>query len=132
MRLITWVMLGILGIYGSWAVLSGFLNCIPVAKFWDKTLEGYCLDDKGLWFSNASMHITTDLVILIIPIPALAKLDLPKRQKIALITVFALGGFVCITSICRLVALKKISDSTDPTCTSPTKPLHRNRGGHQS
>lgn len=92
MRLITWVMLGILGIYGSWAVLSGFLNCIPVAKFWDKTLEGYCLDDKGLWFSNASMHITTDLVILIIPIPALAKLDLPKRQKIALITVFALGG----------------------------------------
>ncbi|EIT83338.1 integral membrane protein [Aspergillus flavus] len=115
MRLITWVMLGILGIYGSWAVLSGFLNCIPVAKFWDKTLEGYCLDDKGLWFSNASMHITTDLVILIIPIPALAKLDLPKRQKIALITVFALGGFVCITSICRLVALKKISDSTDPT-----------------
>ncbi|KAB8234665.1 hypothetical protein ETB97_004109 [Aspergillus alliaceus] len=115
MRLINWTMLGILGIYGSWAVLSAFLNCIPVARFWDKTVPGYCLDDKGLWFSNASMHIATDLAILIIPIPALSKLDLPKRQKIALITVFALGGFVCITSICRLVALKKISDSTDPT-----------------
>ncbi|KAE8375925.1 hypothetical protein BDV26DRAFT_266899 [Aspergillus bertholletiae] len=92
MRLINWGMLFLLGLYGSWAVLSAFLNCIPVAKFWDKTVEGYCLDDKGLWFSNASMHITTDLAILIIPIPALVKLDLPKRQKIALITVFALGG----------------------------------------
>ncbi|KAE8351747.1 integral membrane protein [Aspergillus coremiiformis] len=115
MRLINWTMLGILGIYGSWAVLSGFLNCIPVAKFWDKTIPGYCLAEKGLWFSNASMHIATDLAILVIPIPALSQLDLPKRQKIALITVFALGGFVCITSVCRLVSLKKIADSTDPT-----------------
>ncbi|KAF7588534.1 hypothetical protein BBP40_005523 [Aspergillus hancockii] len=115
MRTINWVMLGILATYGSWAVLSGFLNCVPVAKFWDRTIEGVCLSDKGLWFSNASMHITTDLAILIIPIPALASLELPRRQKIALISVFALGGFVCITSICRLVALKKISESIDPT-----------------
>ncbi|KAB8068775.1 integral membrane protein [Aspergillus leporis] len=115
MRTINWVMLGILATYGSWAVLSGFLNCVPVAKFWDRSIDGFCLSDKGLWFSNASMHITTDLAILMIPIPALANLELPRRQKIALISVFALGGFVCITSICRLVALKQISESTDPT-----------------
>ncbi|KAE8145951.1 integral membrane protein [Aspergillus avenaceus] len=115
MRRTNWVMLGILATYGSWAVFSAFLNCIPVSKFWNPELDGYCLSEKGLWFSNASMHIATDLAILVIPIPALSKLDLPKRQKVALITVFALGGFVCLTSICRLVALKKISDSTDPT-----------------
>jgi hypothetical protein len=85
-------MLGILATYGSWAVLSGFLNCVPVAKFWDRSIDGFCLSDKGLWFSNASMHITTDLAILMIPIPALANLELPRRQKIALISVFALGG----------------------------------------
>ncbi|KAF9885629.1 hypothetical protein FE257_012720 [Aspergillus nanangensis] len=115
MRTTCWIMIGVLGTYGSWAVLSAFLNCIPVAKFWDPTIPGYCLAQKGLWFSNASMHIATDLVILVIPIPALHVLDLPKRQKVALISIFALGGFVCVTSICRLVALKKISDSTDPT-----------------
>ncbi|THC95577.1 hypothetical protein EYZ11_004949 [Aspergillus tanneri] len=115
MRRISWVMIGILATYGTWAVLSAFLNCIPVAKFWDPTIPGYCLSMKGLWFSNASMHIATDLAILIIPIPALAALDLPKRQKIALISIFALGGFVCVTSVCRLVALKKIADSDDPT-----------------
>ncbi|PYI22949.1 hypothetical protein BO86DRAFT_396732 [Aspergillus japonicus CBS 114.51] len=115
MRRICWLMIAVLATYGTWAVLSAFLNCVPVAKFWDSSIPGFCLSSEGLWFSNASMHITTDLVILIIPIPALVALELPKKQKIALISIFAIGGFVCVTSICRLVALKKIADSSDPT-----------------
>ncbi|KAL4974400.1 hypothetical protein BDW66DRAFT_161313 [Aspergillus desertorum] len=115
MRHTCWTMIGILATYGTWAVLSGFLNCIPVARFWDPTIPGSCLSSKGLWFSNASMHIATDLAILIIPIPALSKLELPRKQRIALISIFAVGGFVCITSICRLISLKKIADSSDPT-----------------
>ncbi|RDW93166.1 uncharacterized protein DSM5745_00488 [Aspergillus mulundensis] len=115
MRHICWFMIGILATYGTWAVFSGFLNCIPVARFWDPTVPGSCISSKGLWFSNASMHIATDLAILVIPIPALAKLELPRKQKVALISIFAVGGFVCITSICRLISLKKISDSSDPT-----------------
>lgn len=115
MRLVCWIMITILALYGTWAVISAFLNCIPVAKFWDDSIDGFCLSKPGLWFSNASMHITTDIVILIIPIPALISIDIPKRQKVALMVMFALGGFVCITSIVRLVSLKKISDSMDPT-----------------
>ncbi|KAL4951531.1 hypothetical protein BDW69DRAFT_201403 [Aspergillus filifer] len=115
MRHTCWVMIALLATYGTWAVLSGFLNCIPVAKFWDPSIPGSCISMKGLWFSNASMHIATDLAILVIPIPALAALELPMKQRVALISIFALGGFVCVTSICRLLSLKKISDSSDPT-----------------
>ncbi|KAL1981889.1 hypothetical protein VTN96DRAFT_2018 [Rasamsonia emersonii] len=115
MRIACWAMLFVLASYGTWAVVSAFLNCIPVSKFWAPETPGYCLSMKGLWFSNASMHITTDLAILILPIPALSTLDLPKRQKIALMGIFAVGGFVCITSIIRLVSLKVIADSSDPT-----------------
>ncbi|KAJ5524625.1 hypothetical protein N7494_011275 [Penicillium frequentans] len=115
MRLVCWIMITILAIYGTWAVISAFLNCIPVAKFWDDSIPGFCLSKPGLWFSNASMHITTDLVILIIPIPALIAIEIPRKQKVALMILFALGGFVCVTSIVRLVSLKTISDSTDPT-----------------
>ncbi|KAL4812801.1 hypothetical protein BDW67DRAFT_193222 [Aspergillus spinulosporus] len=115
MRRICWTMIGILVTYGTWAVLSGFLNCIPVARFWDPTIPGSCLSSKALWFSNASMHIATDLAILVIPIPALYSLELPRKQRIALIAIFAVGGFVCITSICRLLSLKRIADSSDPT-----------------
>ncbi|KUM65522.1 hypothetical protein ACN42_g1566 [Penicillium freii] len=115
MRVVCWTMITILAIYGTWAVISAFLNCIPVAKFWDDSIKGYCLNKTKLWFSNASMHISTDVAILVIPIPALMAVDLPRKQKLALMIMFALGGFVCITSIIRLLSLKQISDSTDPT-----------------
>lgn len=115
MRVVCWTMITILAIYGTWAVISAFLNCIPVAKFWDDSIKGYCLNKTKLWFSNASMHISTDIAILVIPIPALMAVDLPRKQKLALMIMFALGGFVCITSIIRLLSLKQISESTDPT-----------------
>ncbi|KAI2793853.1 hypothetical protein POX_a00440 [Penicillium oxalicum] len=81
MRIVCWVLISMLAIYGTWCIISAFLTCIPVAKFWNPTLPGYCLSRPGLWFSNASMHITTDLAILIIPIPALIAIDIPKKQK---------------------------------------------------
>ncbi|KAL2002112.1 hypothetical protein VTN02DRAFT_639 [Thermoascus thermophilus] len=115
MRIACWILLSVLGIYGSWAVLSAYFNCIPVSKFWIPEKPGYCLSQEALWFSNASMHIITDVGILVLPIPALLSLDLPKKQKIALMAIFAVGGFVCVTSIFRLVSLKVISRSTDPT-----------------
>lgn len=96
MRVVCWIMITIFAIYGTWTVISAFLNCIPVAKFWNPTLKGHCLSKPGLWFSNASMHITTDLVILIIPIPALIAIDIPMRQKVALMLMFAMGG-LCVT-----------------------------------
>lgn len=89
-------MITVLGMYGTWAVISAFLNCVPVAKFWDDSIDGFCLSKPGLWFSNASMHITTDLVILIIPIPALLRIDIPTRQKVALMIMFALGGLYVV------------------------------------
>lgn len=85
-------MITILAVYGTWAVISAFLNCIPVAKFWDDSIQGFCLNKTNLWFSNASMHISTDIAILIIPIPALMAVDLPRKQKVALMIMFALGG----------------------------------------
>ena len=92
MRVVCWIMITILAIYGTWAVISAFLNCIPVAKFWDDSIQGFCLNKTHLWFSNASMHISTDIAILIIPIPALMAVDLPRKQKIVLMIMFALGG----------------------------------------
>jgi hypothetical protein len=63
-----------------------------VAKFWDDSLDGFCLDKKALWFSNSAIHIFTDILLLIFPMPVLKKLQLPSRQKLALMGVFALGA----------------------------------------
>ncbi|KAG0156121.1 hypothetical protein PDIDSM_3297 [Penicillium digitatum] len=76
MRVVCWVMITFLGIYGTWAVISAFLNCVPVAKFWDESIPGFCLSKTNLWFSNA-----------IIPS------QLSTCPKDALMIMFALGGF---------------------------------------
>ncbi|KAL2870512.1 putative integral membrane protein [Aspergillus lucknowensis] len=115
MRVACYCLLGFLGVWGTWTFVSAWLNCVPVAKFWNESLDGYCLDKKALWFSNSAIHIFTDIVLLIFPMPALKKLQLPSRQKIALMAVFALGAFVFVTSILRMQSLLVISESKDPT-----------------
>ncbi|KAF9889398.1 hypothetical protein FE257_007299 [Aspergillus nanangensis] len=119
MRIACWCLIGFLGVYGTWTILSAWLNCIPVAKFWDTSIKGFCLDKTALWFSNSAIHIFTDILILIYPMPVLKNLQIPKRQKIALMGVFALGAFVLVTSILRLQSLLVISHSTDPTYDNP-------------
>ena len=81
----------IVALYSTWAFVSGYLNCVPVAKFWDRSIPGHCLSFEALWFFNASMNIATDLTLLLMPMPLLSQLQLPRLQKLALIGVFAIG-----------------------------------------
>jgi hypothetical protein len=97
--------MGIVISYSTWAIVSGFVNCVPVAKFWDRELPGHCLSFEALWFFNASMNIATDLTLLILPMPLITQLQLPKRQKLALMGVFALGGLLVFHFLQRDVIL---------------------------
>ncbi|RDW76096.1 hypothetical protein BP5796_06917 [Coleophoma crateriformis] len=107
------VMIGVLILYGCWTVFGSAFMCIPVNFFWDSSIKGSCMNKLAFWFSNAALNITTDLMIFAIPIPLVRQLQLPKKQKIALMFVFAFGAFVCVTSVIRLKALYQISVSID-------------------
>ncbi|KAK2730127.1 integral membrane protein [Colletotrichum kahawae] len=105
-------MLVVLAVYGAWTVFGSIFMCVPVQAFWgDGT--GRCMDRLAFWFSNAALNIATDIIIVAIPIPLIRTLQISRKQKIALIMVFAVGGFVCITSIIRLRSLYEISISPD-------------------
>ncbi|KAL4943270.1 hypothetical protein BDV06DRAFT_190406 [Aspergillus oleicola] len=62
-------------------IISTFLNCLPVAKFWDRAMPGTCLSFEVIWFFNAAMSIATDLILLVLPMPQLSKLRLPRGAK---------------------------------------------------
>lgn len=86
--------MAILIIAGLWIVLSGFLFCIPVREFWNlnyKTRTDHCLPEGPVWYANAATQIFTDVVILVLPMPLLSKLHLPRRQKVGIILVFGVG-----------------------------------------
>lgn len=89
--------------------------CTPVSYFWDQKEKGTCMDRYAVWFANASINIVTDVIIFIMPMPVLRHLHLPQRQRLALMGIFGLGAFVCLTSVLRLKSLYSISWSTDIT-----------------
>ena len=62
------------------------------------------------------MDIFLDAVIYILPMRTLSQLHAPKRQKGALMGVFAVGAFVVITGMIRLNYLKQAQNTPDPTC----------------
>lgn len=91
-RITCYVVMAVVATYSSWAIVSGYVNCVPVARFWNRQIPGTCLSFEAIWFFNASMNIATDLTLLIMPMPLLSHLQLPRLQKIALMAVFAVGG----------------------------------------
>lgn len=78
-----------------WAVsifVAGTLNCIPVNKFWDQTIEGYCIDSATFYYGMQIPNILTDLIILLMPIKVVIGLPVSKSQKLLLSCVFLVGG----------------------------------------
>ncbi|KAF9741478.1 integral membrane protein [Paraphaeosphaeria minitans] len=111
--------MGVVVIYALWTVLSSIFGCKPIQAFWTLKHPFTCLDQSTVWFFNGAMNILTDLSIIVLPMPVIRKLNLPPRQKQALIGIFAIGGFVCLVSILRLQSLVAISNSLDPTYDNP-------------
>ncbi|SPB47656.1 unnamed protein product [Aspergillus niger] len=109
-------------ITGLWMVLSTLIFCIPINAFWDTSIPHTCLPEDVVWCLNAAFQITTDLILVVLPLPILANLNLPKRQKAALLVIFALGFFVCATSIVRLSTIVHLLRDPDFTCILPPVP----------
>jgi hypothetical protein len=79
-------------ITGLYMVFSAFFFCTPVRAFWNRSIpDAYCLPEAVIWPLNAGIQISTDVWLVILPMPVLFRLRLPRRQKCALIFVFALG-----------------------------------------
>ncbi|KAH0439724.1 hypothetical protein CcaCcLH18_02834 [Colletotrichum camelliae] len=67
------------------------------------------------WMANASIHLITNVLIFIIPIPFLGRLQMTRTQKLALIASFALGLLTCAISIIRIATIPKSYLSPDQT-----------------
>ncbi|EAA29286.1 hypothetical protein GE21DRAFT_6923 [Neurospora crassa] len=100
-------------IYGLWTVFGTFFTCWPVNLWWEmvrreRAPKGVCMDKNIITFTNAGINIASDLVLAIIPIPLLWKLQIPKKQKLVLTSLFGMGMFASVMSIVRLSSLQQI------------------------
>ncbi len=79
----------------GWGVSMTFtsaLQCIPIRKSWNPSIPGKCINLHAYYFGQAIPNSITDGIILLLPLPSLWKLQVPRSQKVALIVIFFLGG----------------------------------------
>ncbi|KAI1074908.1 hypothetical protein F5B20DRAFT_418294 [Whalleya microplaca] len=89
-------------------LLQPLLLCRPLRRLWDISAEGTCGDRKASFIAIGSFSIVTDLIILVLPLPAVWKLQMGSRTKLGLTFCFLLGLFVTITAIARIVYLNRL------------------------
>ncbi|WQF78751.1 hypothetical protein CDEST_03765 [Colletotrichum destructivum] len=112
-RLTTWGLV----FMSAWTVMLCFLlplMCVPVAAFWDESVEGRCIDLLTSWYVMAGVNLVADFVMFSMPIPVINSLQLPRRQKRMLFFVFGLGFLTCIISVYRLQTLRVAAHTEDP------------------
>uniref|UniRef100_A0A0D2YHU5 CFEM domain-containing protein n=1 Tax=Fusarium oxysporum (strain Fo5176) TaxID=660025 RepID=A0A0D2YHU5_FUSOF len=112
-RLWTWITVGFL--VGHGAIFLGLVifQCRPIASIWDRNLEPKCINLPALGYAGAITSIVEDIVILILPIPELLKLQLNRGKKIALLLMFSIGSFACVTSMIRLKYIVDFGNTLD-------------------
>ncbi|EXA36402.1 hypothetical protein FOVG_12308 [Fusarium oxysporum f. sp. pisi HDV247] len=111
-----WLYLGALGFIILWGINQGigvFLFCIPLQSFWDPHVKGRCfLSRPTMWYVSGVVHIVTDFAIIVMPLPIVWKLQLPRSQKIYLTGIFGLGSLTLAIAILRMQWLDPVADMT--------------------
>ncbi|KAK3294236.1 uncharacterized protein B0H64DRAFT_462914 [Chaetomium fimeti] len=109
--------LAIVIITNLWAIATTLTYCIPLEAAWDSSIEASFCQGQDAWWANTGIIVVTDLMIFILPIPIIAPLKLPRRQKLVVVGIFAIGFFVCLVSLIRLAILIQVKNAADPDST---------------
>ena len=74
-------------------MVAGFLMCIPLKFLWNRTIAGgHCININAWYRWSSLMNISTDLVMLVLPLPVVWKIQSSKKIKIGLTFTFATGS----------------------------------------
>lgn len=83
------------GIAVSWVIAIicvSVFQCNPIARAWNPTLPGSCINLKGSFIGNAVPNIATDVAILSLPVPVVWGLQASVAYRLSVIGIFLLGS----------------------------------------
>ena len=88
-------------------------NCIPVQAVWDITIKGAkCIETRAIYIGGSVPNVILDVIIVGMPIPYVWRLHAPLAQRLLLAGMFALGTFISVVSLVRLIIFLRIPIST--------------------
>lgn len=97
-RLATQVLGTVMVFWWIGTILADDLICLPIQHNWDPSIPAHCGSKQLLAIIPPIPWIVTDLVILLMPLPMVWNLHLPRLQRVGLAGLFLLGGLyiLCI------------------------------------
>ncbi|KAI8629204.1 hypothetical protein F5Y19DRAFT_93230 [Xylariaceae sp. FL1651] len=96
--------------------IATIFQCFPVYgawTFWDGSFDGHCNNVHLQSWLSAAFNILLDLLVIILPLPSLARLSVSRKKKIQILLMFSVGFFITIISIIRLKSLVVFANSTN-------------------
>ncbi|KAI1123053.1 hypothetical protein F5Y10DRAFT_252679 [Nemania abortiva] len=77
------------------------LICIPPQKKWIPETPGHCGDEVKYYLAISSIDFAIDIIIILLPMPVLWTLQLPRIKKFGLTLVFSVGLTIVIITAVR-------------------------------
>ncbi|POS85895.1 hypothetical protein EPUL_003873 [Erysiphe pulchra] len=93
------------------SIFAIIFTCIPVRAAWDYNVKGHCYNTLNFFMISSSFHILLDIMLCVLPIPLIWSLSIPKTQRLILLALFCGGALACISSILRLIHLRRAGDN---------------------
>ena len=91
-RLAVKIIAAVMVVWWVATILADTLICIPIEHNWNPTVPAHCGDKQLLAIIPPIPWIATDVVILIMPLPMVWNLQMPRLQRVGLACLFLLGG----------------------------------------
>jgi hypothetical protein len=130
-RIVCYVMNAWIFASGMAFIIATVFQCTPIAAFWDRSIRGFkCFKNEPWWISYATVQITTDFMLLAMPIRQIVHLSMGKAEKLGIALVFGTGALyvfhtplqsalthdsVTFASIYRATTIAASASDTDPT-----------------
>ena len=68
------------------------MTCLPPEKFWNRETPGVCINYDIFALASGICEIVIDTAILCLPVRMISSIQLSRRNKIVLSSIFLLGG----------------------------------------
>ncbi|KAH7070385.1 hypothetical protein BKA63DRAFT_420316 [Paraphoma chrysanthemicola] len=118
-RLVVWIFIGLVTCFGIGNVFAMVFQCTPIRFFWDGwrgEMAGFCGVDVRLFgFVRGAVEIFLDLAILSMPLPMLYKLNMTRKKKMQIMSMFCVGFVITIVSCLRLWSFVQFAQTQNPT-----------------
>ncbi|KAI0140596.1 hypothetical protein BJ166DRAFT_105959 [Pestalotiopsis sp. NC0098] len=89
-------------IEGTYIFIIAF-QCLPVASLWDPSIKDFtCLNAGVAFAAGAVLNIASDFVLMILPLPALWKLQTSKRKRFGVAFMLAIASLGIVASLVRI------------------------------